>query len=201
MTDQISTAAKAVFMRLPHPHCIAIYLEFVAQETTLIPCTAAGAMSFQSEDETRTLSIKAGQRFYLARSESCPNWFYVISLVTRRGESAWRCACPAHKPCKHERNAQPVIAAHAQADAERVRAFEEAYTREALEAEAARKAASFDFQYDDASASELESMAFAESCRGNMKRATSLRAQAAAKRQNAPLNGREIRRENGIIMR
>lgn len=135
-TSPTTSTSDTQFIRLPHPHCIALYLEFVAQETTLIPSKAACDMSFQSEDETRVLSIKAGQQFYLARSESCTSWWYIIALVTFRGERVWRCTCPAHKPCKHERGAQPVIAAQAQAAQEReaeLRKLEEAAARELVE--------------------------------------------------------------------
>lgn len=140
-----TTSTTTVFVRLPHPHSIAIYLEFVAQETQIIPCTASYAMSFQSEDEARVLSIKAGERFYFVRSEVCNNWFYLVALVAYRGEQVWRCTCPSHKPCKHERKVQPVIQAQAAKAAAReaeLRKLEAAAAIADIEAElAARQAA------------------------------------------------------------
>lgn len=120
MTTQTQTQTPTlIFMHVPHPHCIAVSLERVAQETKIMRCKANKEMHLQSEDEGRHIMIARGETFYLVRSESCTGWWYVVSLRMRNGTQVWACSCPSHKPCKHERMLGPVLRARALVETER----------------------------------------------------------------------------------
>jgi hypothetical protein len=77
---------------------VIVYLDYVAPETTILPCTANRDMEIAGENGA-VVHLRAGEAFDLVRSDSVENGWYIVRHVS--GEK--RCSCPATKPCSHEK--------------------------------------------------------------------------------------------------
>ncbi len=55
--------------------------------------------------------IKAGDVFYLVRSDTYAGYYYFVTW----NQVAWNCSCPATKPCKHQTSVNTVVIARCQA--------------------------------------------------------------------------------------
>lgn len=65
------------------------------------PTEIQSAVIYRCTDKvTRTV-------YYLVPSDSQSGTYYTVQFD--RVRLAWRCSCPAHKPCKHERAVQEVL--------------------------------------------------------------------------------------------
>lgn len=98
----MSTATLRRTAKLSQPRKTAmpyviVYLDYIAPETTILPCTANKDMDVHGENGA-VVHLKAGEAFDLVRSQSVPNGWYIVRHVS--GEK--RCSCPSRKPCGHE---------------------------------------------------------------------------------------------------
>jgi hypothetical protein len=77
---------------------VAIKVDFISDSTQLLPCTANKAMTIEGVNGAK-VSLKAGEKFYLARAASLGDgWFYIVRLRI----IGKKCSCAASKPCRHE---------------------------------------------------------------------------------------------------
>src|SRR5215813_7519143 len=80
---------------------VAIKCEYVPDNINSIRCTAKKYICIEGVNGG-VVSLKAGEVFYLVRSDSLgDNMFYVVR-IDERGRPM--CSCMATKPCRHERD-------------------------------------------------------------------------------------------------
>lgn len=93
---------------------VAVHVDYISESAQRIACVANKDMTITGEYGA-TASLKAGEAFYLVRSDSLSKrlgkaMFYIVRDVI--GEK--KCSCPANKPCKHETGLAVHIAEHGQ---------------------------------------------------------------------------------------
>ena len=78
---------------------VAVRIDHIAPETTIVPCTANKAIHIEGVNGG-VVDLKAGEKFFLHRAASLgENMFYIVRLVA----GAKKCTCAAKKPCRHEK--------------------------------------------------------------------------------------------------
>lgn len=106
--------------------------------TVKVEHTTAQQIRCTARQDMPAYGIKAGETFYLTRSSKDNGEYYVTRFDT--DGARWQCSCPSHKPCRHMKAVNAVLAirraaiqakpAQVVVDAERIIA--EKQTRDAM---------------------------------------------------------------------